>query len=248
MSAASSKPDSSVAVSASIGTGRAPSASRSTRAEALPGDVRAPLADHEHAPDRARAQPLEHRGRAASRPGAARRAGRRARRSGRAASCGTSGRLRHLLQEVVRRVAAVDVARRDLRRLQLGLVDRQRAPVVRLARDAGERARAAPRRARRPDPATPGSRLEHRLAVEAQVRGRTPRPRRTARSRPRSSRRRGRRRAPGRCRAARAGSGRGRRRRLARDRDRALERRDRRAERLGALDARGDPARRRARG
>ena len=168
---ASSKPDSSVAVSASIVIGRAPSASRSTRARLWPGDVRAPLPDHEHAADRFPSAGV--RGSAGGSVSAGSRTSSRPSRSTmrpRKRLAERRGRFGHLLEEVVRGVAAGDVARRDLGRLQLGFDDRQRAAVVRLARDAR---RAVPRAAgvdhddlalRRRVP-----RLEHRLAVEAEV-------------------------------------------------------------------------------
>ncbi len=50
-------------------------------------------------------------------------------------------RLRDLLEQEVRELAAVDVARRDLGVLQLALVHRQRRAVERVSLDAGERAR-----------------------------------------------------------------------------------------------------------
>ena len=137
--------------------------------EALPGHVRAALTDHQHPPDRPRTQPLENRGREGL--------GRQAHVEPAVAFDDPAaqglaervGRLGHLLEEVVGRVAARDVARRDLRRLQLGVGDRQRAPVVGAATEPGDRAGAArvdhddlALRCRVP-------RLEHGLAVEAEV-------------------------------------------------------------------------------
>ena len=54
MSAASPKPDSSVAVNASTGDRTRAERVAQHAGQALAGDVRAPLPDHEDAPDRAR--------------------------------------------------------------------------------------------------------------------------------------------------------------------------------------------------
>ena len=63
MSAVSPNPESSVAVSASIAIGAGPERFAQHAGEAPARDVRAPLPDHEHAPDRAGLQPAEDRGR-----------------------------------------------------------------------------------------------------------------------------------------------------------------------------------------
>ena len=69
----------------------------------------------------------------------------------------------------MRGVAACDVAGGDLGCLQLGVGKRQRAAVVRLARDAGDGSRAA--RIDNHDLALRCGvpRLEHRLAVETEI-------------------------------------------------------------------------------
>ena len=253
MSAVRPKPESSVAVSASTAIAWPPSALAQHAGEALSRDGGGALADHEHR----RIEPLRRRSttagvivsagrRTSSRPSwstmlAAQRLAERV------------GRLGDLLEEVVRRVAAVDVAGRDLGGLELEL----RRPAARARRTTGgAMPSSVPARARvEHDDLTLRRRIagiEHRLAVEPQVARRTPRRRRTARSRRRSSRRRGRRRAPGRCRAARAGSARAPRRSAPRSRpsprttrpSRGTPRRRRRRSRSAARRARGSPWRR----
>ena len=82
-------------------------------------------------------------------------------------------RLRDLLEQEVRELAAVDVAGGDLGVLQLVLVHRQRRAVERVALDAGERARAV--RVEHHHLAAGGGGalgIGRRLAVHAQVGGR----------------------------------------------------------------------------
>ncbi len=99
-------------------------------------------------------------------------------------------RLRDLLQEVVREVAAVDVAGRDLRRDELA----RRAPAARSRRRRCARSRRrCPRRARRAPRSGPGSPRGCRGSPASRRRGAgsstSPRPARRARSPRRSSRR-----------------------------------------------------------
>ena len=160
-------------------------------------------------------------------------------------------RLGDLLQQEVRVLAAVDVARRDLRVLELVVGDGQRRAVVREALDALQRRR---RRVPCDDDDLPACRggpvgIGGRLAVEPQVAWTSPRRARRARSRRRSTSsakptysacplpRSARNRLAGRRGAARA------------DRDRALERRDgARGTPRSASAPRGEPTRRRASG
>ena len=138
--------------------------------EALAGDRRGSLSDHEHAPDRPRTQGFEHGGRKRLRRQAhveqavafddlaAQRLAERRRRLG------------DLLQEVMRGVAAVDVAGGDLRHQKVGLADRQLAPVVRQSPHACERSRSAPVEYHHLALARRVARIDHRLAVEPHVR------------------------------------------------------------------------------
>ena len=113
-------------------------------------------------------------------------------------------RLGDLLEQEVRGVAAVDVARGDLGRRDVVLGDRQLGAVVAAPVDALERAGALGVEARRS-----GRRARRRGARS----GRSPRPPRTARWRRGSGRRRCRRTRPARCRSARGRAGPARRRR-----------------------------------
>jgi len=85
-------------------------------------------------------RPLDDGGR--QRPGGSeRRAGPRARRCDRAGSCGRTPGFRHLLEQVVRHVAARDVAGRDLRRCSSASPDPGDRAVVRAPVDALDRSR-----------------------------------------------------------------------------------------------------------
>ena len=253
MSARSPKPDSSVAGDRlDVELGPAQRARRAQR----PGSGRRPR----RCPGRSRrpariapvAQPV-------ARPSAgsvsvaerAPRARRRARRSCRAASCGTTpGASVISLSRKCGDVAAVDVAGRDLRRAarRRRVTGSVGAVVGRAGRCLSSVPAASARRARRPGPRLAAGRLERRLAVEAQVRGRLLDHAVRLAGDDERVLGRARRTAPGRCPAARAAAGRARSATLARDGDRALERGDRRAERLDRVEARGQAARRRASG
>ena len=174
--------------------------------DALTRDRGGALTGDDDAPQRPGAQPLDDRRRAALRAGAAPRDGRRA--STMPAPQRLVERRRRfvdLLEEVVRRVAAIDVARRDLGPCQLGVGDRQRRAVV-----ATSRSTPRARRSTADDLAL--RRRARRARASSRRRGggsdRTPRRRRTARSRRRTRPRRSRRTAPGRCPAGRAGAAR----------------------------------------
>ena len=107
-------------------------------------------------------------------------------------------RLGDLLEQIVRRSAAIDVARRHLGRDDVLHGDGDRRPVVGEAADARTARRRTPHRSRR------SLRRSRRPSGRS---GPSPRPRRTVRSPPRSSRRPIRRRGPARSRAVRgAGS------------------------------------------
>ena len=178
--------------------------------QALAGDVGGALADHLDPADAAVAQALAHRGgehvvverhlhpTVALHELAAQRLAEAGRRLG------------DLLQQEVRVGATVDVPRRDLRLLQVGLRHGQHGAVVGLAGDPVELAGAG---AVEDDDLAPAGvrvlRVGGRVAVEPQVACGSARRGRTARRRRRSSRRPARRRAPGRCPAGRAAGGRG---------------------------------------
>ena len=155
-------------------------------------------------------------------------------------------RLRDLLEQEVRELAAVDVAGRDLGALQL--VGRRPAAACRRSARRRDRRRASPACAASSTTTWPrvAAARSGRPASRRPCGGRceSPRPGRRARSRRRRRPRRARRRAPGRCRAAtrRSVGGPGRARAAMRDRTRRA--RDGGAERL--VDGRSPSSRRRA--